>query len=173
MGTFNRAKLMTTVRTSGANLKAVTFKELLNLMTSIEFTTLIKVNIPGGISSSTVSGKEVTKILERHSFRLEGTSPYVFAEVVRDEAPTGFTMDTKVVFATAGGFGFDTREGEINGKTLEAFGSFKGGSFGRDLGLFGLEAGTTLFENPITGGKIRNTINMFTSRLHSIIKLMA
>ena len=54
VGAFNRAKLMTAIRTSRTNSKAMPFKELSGFSRTIHFSTLIEANISSVVTSRTV-----------------------------------------------------------------------------------------------------------------------
>ena len=114
MGAFYRVKLMTAIKSSRTDSKAVTLKEFSYFSKTIHFFSLIKAHISSVVSSRTVGSKPITKILQRNSLRLESFTPNVLGEVVSDEQPTSFTMNSKVITTTLEILGTNTGKTKIH-----------------------------------------------------------
>ena len=75
MDTFHRTKLLTAIRTSRTDSKAVTLQELSYFCRTIPFSTLIESHKSSVVSSRAVQSKPITKIVQRNSLRLESFIP--------------------------------------------------------------------------------------------------
>ena len=100
MGASHRAKLMTAIRTSKTDSNTVTLKELAYFCRTIFFSCLIKTHISSVVLRKAVASKLITTIVQRNSLGLESFNPNVLGEVVYDEQPRNFTMNSKTITRT-------------------------------------------------------------------------
>ena len=149
MSTFNGSILVGGVSASWTDLIVVLLEEFLDFQITVQFPSLIHVDVFVRTTRRVVC-KEVVKPLEGRSLGDASVANVATGEVVGDQDPTCFTIETKVVFNTFTVFGLGTREQEVDRETLKRDLCSHGGMLtSRLLALFGLDARRTLLEDRI------------------------
>ena len=114
MGTFDRTVLMRGVGTGRMKGVAELGKKRANLGVSIELTALVKVHILVRTCRG-MFAKESSQPLNRGGLRDASDANFKSGEVIRDENPTGLTIEANVFGATSSVGRLNTRKREVDG----------------------------------------------------------
>ena len=173
MATFHRAILVRGIGTGRAEFVAKACEELLNVRVVEQLTTLVKEDIlvtgAGGMFL-----EEMAKPVNGCSFGDAGVAMFHAGEVVGDEDPACFAIETQVVLFTGRVLGFLSSKGKINGKALVGFLSSAGGvgtsSF---FSLFSTNTGGALIQDWVHVLELGDPFDMFVGVVQVVIAGMA
>ena len=171
--TFHRAILVGSISTSGTNVIAKMLAKLLHIRVVVQFTSLVKKNTFVAATRGMFL-QEMPEPVDRGSLGDASVAMFHAGEVVGDEDPACFAIETQVVLFTGRVLGFLTSKGEINGKALVGFFSSAGGvGAGSLLSLFSTNTGGALVQDWVHVLELGDPFDMLVGIAQVVIAGMA